>query len=300
MAFGSIVWFLPPMVARFIYEAEISALAVDNPSNGSYAFIALKLLPDGLVGIMIAAMFAATMSSMDTALNGQVGIIVRNLIPRVRQQLGKPPLEPAAEMWLCRFLTVVLGVVVISYSLLWVYQKDIVLFDAYLAIGAIIGIPLGFPMLSGLWFKRLWKGSYFLIISFCLIPSGYAFYDESVNGIVWSIQERAMWVFIFGSISTALSAWLSRCNDAAYDEQQRAFFTTMATPVDFASEIGESFDGRQLTIMGNASTVLGLLLGLIVLVPNPPSGRLLAAAVSGSIVLIGLVLRRNGKSLSTT
>jgi len=139
MAFGSLVWFLPPMVGRFLYETEINALTVDNPSAGSYAFVALKLLPDGLIGIMIAAMFAATMSSMDTALNGQVGIIVRNLIPRIREKMGKPPLEPAAEMWFCRFLTVVLGCVLIGYSLLWVVQKDIVLFDAYLAIGAIIG-----------------------------------------------------------------------------------------------------------------------------------------------------------------
>lgn len=296
MAFGSLVWFLPPMVARFLYEADVNSLDVDNPSNGSYAFIALKLLPDGLVGIMIAAMFAATMSSMDTALNGQVGVIVRNMIPRLRSAMGKPTLEPAAEMWLCRLLTAALGCLVIFYSLLWVYQKDIVLFDAYLAIGAIIGIPLGFPMLAGLWIKRLWKGSYFLIIAMCLIPSAYAFYDDNVNGVAWSIQQRAMWVFVFGAIGTLISAWLSRRNDAAYVEQEVEFFRTMATPVDFDAEIGESRDGKQLIVMGNASLILGTLLSLIVLVPNPMSGRLLAAGVAGTILLIGAVLRRKGQT----
>jgi SSS family solute:Na+ symporter len=298
MALGSLIWFIPPMVGRFLYEADINALDVDNPSAGSYAFIALKVLPDGLVGIMIAAMFAATMSSMDTALNGQVGIIVRNLIPRIREKMGKPALEPAAEMWLCRFLTVVLGCVLIGYSLLWVLQKDIVLFDAYLAIGAIIGIPLGFPMLAGLWFKKLWKWSYFAIISACLLPSAYAFYDSKVHGIDWSIQERAMWVFIFGAIATGICVLLSKRNDEAYVKQEETFFETMAKPIDFETEIGDSFDGRQLVVMGNASLVLGGLLGLIVLIPNPLWGRLLAAGVSGSIVFVGVLLKHRGNTTS--
>ena len=172
---------------------------------------------------MIAAMFAATMSSMDTSLNGQVGIIVRNMIPRIREKMGKPPLSQATEMWLCRLLTVVLGCVLIGYSLLWILQKDIVLFDAYLAIGSIIGIPLGFPMLAGLWLKKMWKGSYFLIICACLVPSAYAYYDTTVNGISWSIQDRATWIFLFGAISTVICVWLSKWNDVQYVQQETLF-----------------------------------------------------------------------------
>ena len=298
MAVGTIIWFLPPMVSRFLYEAEVNAMAVDNPSNASYAFIALKVLPNGLVGIMIAAMFAATMSSMDTALNGQVGVIVRNLIPRLREKIGKPPLEAAREMWLCRFLTILLGAIVIFYSLLWVAQKDIVLFDAYLAISSIIGIPLGFPLLAGLWLKRLWKWSYFLIIVACLVPSAYAYYDSSVNGVSWSIQDRAMWIFIFGVVSTAICILLSKRNDEAYVEREREFFETMAKPVDFDAEIGGAFDGRQMIVMGNASVALGSLLGLLIFVPNPITGRLLCAFVAGTIVMVGVLLKRKGVATS--
>lgn len=298
MAFGTAVWFLPPMVGRFLFEAEINALPVSNPSNGSYAYVAQHLLPNGLIGIMIAAMFAATMSSMDTALNGQVGIIVRNMIPRILEKMDKPPLRQETEMWLCRFLTVLLGCIIICYSLLWVYQKDIVLFDAYLAIASIIGIPLGFPMLAGLWIKKMWKWSYFFIIACCLLPSAYAFYDDKINGIAWTIQERAMWIFIFGIVSTLISMALARRNTASYNEQEKTFFETMAKPIDFEQEIGGAFDGRQLIVMGNASLILGLLLSLIVFVPNPFTDRLLAAGVAGIIVAIGVLLRHRGKSLT--
>jgi hypothetical protein len=80
-------------------------------------------------------------------------------------------------------------------------------------------------------------------------------------------------------------------------KQEEEFFKTMATPVDFEAEVGGASDGRQLIVMGNASLILGGLLGLIVLVPNPMWGRLLALGVSGSILFIGLLLRNKGRSI---
>src|SRR5690606_21342545 len=85
MLFGMIIWFVPPMVARFLYESDVLSLGMENPSDGAYALIALKLLPNGMMGVMIAAMFAATMSSMDTGLNDLAGKIVRNVFPPLRR-----------------------------------------------------------------------------------------------------------------------------------------------------------------------------------------------------------------------
>ena len=152
-------------------------------------------------------------------------------------------------------------------------------------------------MLAGLWLKKLWKWSYFVIITACLLPSAYAYYDGQVNDVAWSIQGRAMWIFIFGAISTAVCVFLSKLNDSEYDKKEKTFFATMAKPVDFESEIGGNSDKRQLTIMGNASLVLGLLLCLLVFIPNPLSGRLLAGGVALTIVAIGAILRQRGKSV---
>ena len=58
MAVGSLVWFFPPMVARFLYGDAVMAQGINDPATTSYAFIARELLPNGLMGIMIAAMFA--------------------------------------------------------------------------------------------------------------------------------------------------------------------------------------------------------------------------------------------------
>ena len=67
--------------------------------------------------------------------------------------------------------------------------------------------------------------------------------------------------------------------------------------VDFEAEIGTDLDGRQLIVMGNAALILGTLLSLLVIVPNPPSGRLWCVVVAGTILAIGLFLKRKGISV---
>ena len=67
---------------------------------------------------MIAAMFSATMSSMDTGLNNQSGVIMRNLVPRLRQVMGLAPLDDQRSLFWAKVVTVILGILVISYSLL--------------------------------------------------------------------------------------------------------------------------------------------------------------------------------------
>ena len=292
MAFGTAIWFFPPMVARFIYGDQIMAQDIDNPANSSYAFIALDLLPTGLMGIMIAAMFAATMSSMDSGLNGQVGAIARNMIPRLRGALGLSEELPAkTELIICKVATLILGAVILGYSCLFAMQKEIVLFDAYLIIGSVIGIPLGFPFLVGLWIKKLPSWSYFWIFGACLIPSIISFYDGRVNSNPWTIQERAMWIFIAGTIATVACMPFFKYSSVKYRNRIKEFFEMMHTPVDYAKEIGASRDYSQLYLIGNTVMFLGSALLFLLLIPNDLKSRLSILFVSGFILSIGLLLR---------
>ncbi len=43
------MWFVPPMVARFLYSEEVMGLALKEPATASYAVIAQQLLPNGLM-----------------------------------------------------------------------------------------------------------------------------------------------------------------------------------------------------------------------------------------------------------
>lgn len=291
MIVGALIWLFPPMVARFLYGDEIMAQAINNPAESSYSFIAQKVLPNGLMGIMIAAMFSATMSSMDSGLNRQVGIMARNVVPYLRALFGRSEaMSPRTEVRLCKIMTLVLGGIIIGFALLFAFNKEIILFEAYLIINSTIGIPLLFPLFVGFWIKPLPRWSYFAIFGISLLPSLYSFYDRYAHDVSWTIQDRAMWVFIFGIAGTLLTMPFYRRSPREYKQQVEAFFRLIKTPVDFEREVGVSRTAWQLRLLGWSTLGVGLAFLLFLLVPNPPAGRLGVLFVAGFTLAIGGLL----------
>ncbi len=79
---GAFIWFVPPFAMRVLHPDLRSIWpGLANPQESSYALAALTLLPSGLVGIMLAAMFSATMSSISGVLNIHASIISRDIVP---------------------------------------------------------------------------------------------------------------------------------------------------------------------------------------------------------------------------
>ncbi len=296
MAVGSVVWFVPPMVARFLFEADVNALDVKEPATASYSFIAQNLMPNGLMGLMLAAMFAATMSSLDTGLNGTTGVIVKNVIPQIRRMLKMPPLQEKNGIRLCQLATVLLGGSIIGVACLFAKQDKLELFDAMLMVGAVIGVPLGLPVLLGLWIKRIHWRTYFVILGVALLPSIYFTYDQAVNGTVWTIQDRMLYLYLFGLVGLLISLPLWRFAKKEERERIDQFYTKMHTPIDFEAEVGEDSDGTQLKTIGVSALLMGVLVLLFLFVPNSFDSRVqigcIAAFMGGVGACLLLVARR--------
>ena len=77
---GPLVWFIPPMAASFVIP-DIAAQfpGLNNPEEAAYAAICMRIFPQGLMGLLACGIFAATVSSMNTGLNLNSGIMVRNI-----------------------------------------------------------------------------------------------------------------------------------------------------------------------------------------------------------------------------
>ncbi len=288
MAIGSAVWFLPPMVARFVFAEEVMALPIDDPATGAYAVAARQLLPNGLMGIMIAAMFAATMSSMDSGINGLTGVIVHNLLGRIREVLSKPVLSGQRLVGLCRWISTALGATIITMALLLATQGKVQLFDVFLLMGAVIGPPLMLPLLAGLFLRKLPAWSYFLIFFSALIPSAYVeLATRWADATPWTIQERGMWVLLWGLLGVLISRLMATWRGARQRERERQFFETMHTPVDFEREIGGANDGLQALLVGKITVWLGALMLMLLWVPNTWPDRMMILVLSGFIILCG-------------
>jgi len=83
---------------------------------------------------------------------------------------------------------------------------------------------------------------------------------------------------------------------AAPEQRRRTadFYAAMHRPVDFRREVGTGNDFRQFKLVGIYVIVTGSLMLLLLLVPNPPSGRWLIGLIAGCILLLGIVMWRLG------
>ncbi|MEZ9706555.1 transporter, partial [Vibrio breoganii] len=70
MMFGAIIWFIPPWASAIMYPDAASAYPDlgAKASDAVYLVFARETMPIGTVGLLMAGLFAATMSSMDSAL----------------------------------------------------------------------------------------------------------------------------------------------------------------------------------------------------------------------------------------
>jgi len=79
----------------FLVKLNVFVDAVDSgnlsrlPEPSAFVAVAMKVMPVGLLGLLMCAMFGATLTSMDAAVNKYVGVFVRSFY--------RPILKPAAS-----------------------------------------------------------------------------------------------------------------------------------------------------------------------------------------------------------
>ncbi len=292
MAFGSIVWFIPPMVARFLHAPEVLASGLSDPATAAYAVTARHVLPQGMLGLLIAAMFAATMSSIDSGLNVQTGVIVNNMLLPWRAARGRPAWSDRTSLAVCRLISLGFGGLIIAIAIFLSRQGQVQLFDMFMFVGSIITVPIMLPLMAGVVLRRMPAWCYFTLFVGGLLPSLYTLLDERWRGTAWTLQERSTWV-VAGAVAALLLSWPFRHRRSQEDREREDQFQALAqTPVDFAAEIGEEVDDAQARIMARIIYVTGLLMLLLLLVPNPLSGRLAILGLALFVMACGWGLRR--------
>lgn len=121
---------------------------MEDPTQ-SYGILTMELLPIGLIGLVIASLFANTMSMTSSDINTISAVISRDILPAVNKKFQKE----ATSLTTARITTFLftLGTIVIALQ----FER----FGGVLGLiiswfGALVG-PIAIPMLFGLipWFK---------------------------------------------------------------------------------------------------------------------------------------------------
>lgn len=152
-----LVFGIPPLVASVIWP-DLSQVEFFRPYAGNspqdLVFIALclKLLPNGLIGVFLAAMLAATMSTLSSVYNMVSSILSRDIY----QGWIRPGTTDVELLKVGRLFSIALGVLVTALAVFFV-NSQFGIFNLMQAFFTLLNIPVVVPMTFGLLFKRVPK-----------------------------------------------------------------------------------------------------------------------------------------------
>jgi Na+/proline symporter len=154
-----IIFGIPPLVAK-VYWPDLSQVEwfkpyLDkNPQDLVFVALCMKLLPNGLIGIFVAAMLAATMSTLSTVYNMVSSIFARDIYQGVfRKELGDKELLRVG-----RKASITIGVIVVILAVIFVNSR-LGIFNLMQTFFTLLNIPVTVPMAFGLLNRKVPKWS---------------------------------------------------------------------------------------------------------------------------------------------
>lgn len=313
MGVGSIIWFIPPWASAILYPDAATAFPElgNKASDAVYLVFARNAMPVGTVGLLLAGLFAASMSSMDSALNKNSGIFVRSIFqPFLENRKIK-----VSDAFLVKFsmaLSFFSGVLVISIALYFKSLKELSLFDLLMSLSAMVQVPIFIPLVLAIFIKKTPQWAPWVTVLLGLFISWFMLNvftpavvanwldippftrrEATDMNLIMTIGAQ---LFITGGFFCATSLFYKEESDK-YVEQRQRFFEDLKTPV-IAGNDQDEYDLQQRHKLGSMVIYMGTGILLMTLIPNPLWGRIVFLVCSLATLTIGAGLRISARSPS--
>ena len=158
---GPPLFFFPAMAAR-----EFLPGVADADLNGVYALVCRSVLPAGLMGLVVAAMFSATMSTLAGFYNAISSVVTNDFYVRMLN----PGASERRQMVVARLTTFLVGALVIGFTFVMRYAQGANdLFDVTNQLFGVFGNPIAVPVVVGLICRRFSRFAGFsgLVVGIC-------------------------------------------------------------------------------------------------------------------------------------
>ncbi|MBI5380495.1 MAG: transporter [Opitutae bacterium] len=308
---GPIVWFIPPMAARILYP-DLSVIPALQPlgakiTEGAYLAVGIMTMPQGMIGLMVTSLFAATISNMDTGLNKNTGIFIRSFYRRTL----RPHADERELMIASKIVTVVFGTMTVLAAFMFNSMEGLSLFNLMQQFTSLVAVPIAIPLLWGMFYRRTPSWSGWSTVVVCLGTSLIVgnlttfFGPNAYQRLLLLATPIATWerpdvLFLLGVLGNTIvgSVWFLgtsfwyKQEPPEFHAKVDAFFEKMKTPIDFAAEHGKSADRSQFRTLGTLCLAYGGFVLLLALIPNGWVGRLCFIFIGGAIGGIGALLFR--------
>ncbi|OEE54212.1 sodium:solute symporter family transporter [Vibrio splendidus] len=303
MTLGPIIWFMP----SWFMAGQGVDLAAAYPEAGSkavdfaYLYFVQEYMPVGMVGLLIAAMFAATMSSMDSGLNRNSGIFVKNFY----EPILRPKATEKELMVVSKLTSTFFGIAIILVALFINSLKGLSLFDTMMYVGALIGFPMTIPAFCGFFIRKTpdWAGwgtlviggvvSYFVgfVITADMIQNWFGL--NELTGREWADLKVAIGLIghiVFTAGFFVLSTLFYKPLPEHREKDVDKFFNNLATPLVAESNEQKKLDNKQRRMLGSLIAVAGVGVMTMFVLPNPMWGRMVFVLCGLIVFSVGLLL----------
>ncbi|MFN2531359.1 MAG: hypothetical protein ABR555_08685 [Pyrinomonadaceae bacterium] len=283
---GSVIFYLPPLIARVVLpDLGTAANGLKQPSEGAYIAMGLRVLPPGMIGVLLAAMLASSMASLSAHNHIITGIFAKDIYQGYLRRDASDRHMLAAS----RITSLCVGVVMIFVALLFA-QGATGIFTLLFILESMFLIPLGLPLLYGFLVKRgPWWSAVFAYVVGAITSLLVNFYLNRYLGM--GLNET----YLIGipAITTTIAFFIPTLLLKPAGEFARrvdGFFVKLETPIDPATELGTAgVSGRgQLALVGKVTTGMGIACFLLALASSAGRDRLIVGIYALVTTLVGL------------
>jgi Na+/proline symporter len=280
---------LPAIIGRNL----LPDLIAQGRTADTYVMLVMKLLPVGMIGIIMAAMFSATMAVVSADFNAIASVLTKD----VYQRLLRPTASEGDLVRTGRWTTLGLGAVTTLLSLWIALSQQQSLFNTMVTVLGLFMAPTFLPLLAGLTVRRLnWQGAL------------AGFLGGLSTGLVM-LAVKTWWLpghpeintYTFEGISilanigvTVVGLWAGTIlagSSVADRDQTGQFFAALDHPIQ-PDEVPAGGTNPAAPVLGLSTLAVGLLLAVAGALSGSRTAQMIDFSTAAVLVAIGVLFRR--------
>jgi SSS family transporter len=289
---GTPILLLPAVIGHGL----LPDMVAQHRGNDVYIELVFRLLPAGMFGVIVAALFSATMATVSADLNVIASVLTKDFWQRVL----RPGASDREQVYAGRLITGILGVIIVLLSLWIAGSHSESLFQLMVTAFGVLLAPTMIPLLALLCWRKLHStGAYAgfaagLISGVGTLLVRYAL-QRSANDPTGEMDYRIEGISIFVSVFVTFAAmWVTTmfCKPSENEvDRTKAFFLLLDTPIGDEAVSSSAYVGTHGSpnrlIAGSTIAVGGLLTIAGLLAPGL-FGRRLDLIIGTGLTIYGL------------
>lgn len=292
---GAPIMLLPAVMANRL----LPDFAVQQKPQDVYVHLIFGLLPAGMIGIIVAALFSATMATVSADLNAIASVLTKDFYQRIL----RPAATERALVTAGRLITLLLGVVIVGISIWLGYTSRGSLFHVMVTAFGVLLAPTLLPLLATLLFRRL--SSKGVIAGFlCGLASGAAtltmktlYLRRAGTAAMPALDYELEAISIFVNIAITCAGMVlgsSLLTVSPSEEQStETFFKKLATPVSVEENAGpKAHVNSSLRIIRLSTVAVALLLLISGMMSVSAMGRWIDVGIGLFLLMFAVPFRR--------